>query len=135
MGSSLYALDSRTAALTRFDLTSYGEKINEALDEYKTGRYEASAKMWESVLKMNGNYDLAYIGIGRAAIRQGDYKTAMKYYKLKHYRIGYSKAFQLYRKQVIEENLWKVLLVLGILILVPLGVKYVIKLVKEIKEA
>ncbi|MDR2731120.1 MAG: tetratricopeptide repeat protein, partial [Treponema sp.] len=86
MGTSLYALDSRTAALTRFDLTAYGAKINEALDEYKSGRYESSARVWENVLKMNGNYDLAYIGIGRAALRQGDYKTAMKYYKLKHYR-------------------------------------------------
>ncbi|MCL1959377.1 MAG: hypothetical protein FWF68_07220 [Spirochaetes bacterium] len=135
MGSSLYALDSRTAALTCFELTSYGAKINEALDKYKAGRYESSAEVWEDVLKMNGNYDLAYIGIGRAALRQGDYKTAMKYYKLKHYRVGYSKAFQLYRKQLMEENLWKVLLILGILIIVPLAVKRFIKLVKEIKEA
>jgi sugar lactone lactonase YvrE len=135
MGTTLYALDSRTAALTRFELTSYGAKINEAVDEYKAGHYESSAKVWENVLKMNGNYDLAYIGIGRAALRQGDYKTAMKYYKLKHYRVGYSKAFQLYRKQLMEENLWKVLLILGILIFVPLAVKYSIKLIKEIKEA
>jgi hypothetical protein len=84
---------------------------------------------------MNGNYDLAYIGIGRAALRQGDYKTAMKYYKLKHYRVGYSKAFQFYRKQVMEENLWKVLLILAIIIIVPIVVKYFIKLIKEIREA
>jgi len=135
MGTSLYALDSRTAALTCFELTSYGEEINEALDEYKAGRYELSARVWESVLKMNGNYDLAYIGIGRAALRQGDYRTAMKYYKLKHYRVGYSKAFQLYRKQLMEENLWKILLILAILIIVPLAVRYSIKLIKEIKEA
>jgi len=135
MGDVLYALDSRTAALTRFELTSYGEKINKALDEYRLGRYESSAKVWEEVLKMNGNYDLAYIGIGRAALRQGEYKTAMKYYKLKHYRVGYSKAFQFYRKQVMEENLWKVLLILAIIIIVPVTVKYFIKLIKEIKEA
>jgi hypothetical protein len=135
MGTALYALDSRTAALTRFELTSYGAKINEALDEYKAGRYESSANVWENVLKMNGNYDLAYIGIGRAALRQGDYKTAMKYYKLKHYRVGYSKAFQLYRKKVMEENLWRVILILGILIIVPLAGRYSIKLIKEIKEA
>jgi hypothetical protein len=135
MGDVLYALDSRTSALTRFELTSYGEKINKALDEYRAGRYESSARVWEEVLKMNGNYDLAYIGIGRSALRQGEYQKAMKYYKLKHYRVGYSKAFQLYRKQVMEENLWKVLLILGILIIIPLAVKYSIKLIKEIKEA
>ena len=135
MGYALYALDSRAGALTRFDLTSYGAKINEALSEYRAGRYEASAEIWEEVLKMNGNYDLAYIGIGRAALRQGDYQTAMKYYELKHFRTGYGKAFQLYRKQWMEENLWKILLVLGILIIVPFAVKYSIKVLKEIREA
>jgi hypothetical protein len=135
MGYALYALDSRAAALTRFELTSYGAKINDALSEYRAGRYEDSAEIWEEVLKMNGNYDLAYIGIGRAALRQGDYQTAMKYYSLKHYRKGYSKAFQLYRKQWVEENLWKILLILGILVVIPFAVNYSIRVVKEIREA
>jgi DNA-binding beta-propeller fold protein YncE len=135
MGNSLYALDSRSAAITRFDLTGYGAMVNKALDEYRVGRYEASAEIWEEVLKMNGNYDLAYIGIGRAALRQSEFQKAMKYYKLKHYREGYGKAFQLYRKQWTEENLWKILLVLGILIIVPPTVKFLIKLGREIREA
>jgi DNA-binding beta-propeller fold protein YncE len=135
MGNSLYALDSRAAALTRFDLTGYGAKINDALNEYKAGRYEISAELWEDVLKMNGNYDLAYIGIGRASLRQGEYQKAMRYYKLKHYREGYGKAFQLYRKQWMEENLWRILLILGLLILLPPAVRFSIKLAKEIKEA
>jgi tetratricopeptide (TPR) repeat protein len=135
MGYSLYALDSRAAALTRFDLTGYGAKINEALDEYHAGRYESSAQVWEEVLRMNGNYDLAYIGIGRAALRQGDYQKAMKYYKLKHYREGYGKAFQLYRKQWMEVNLWKILLVLVLLIITPPVVRFAVKLKREIEKA
>jgi tetratricopeptide (TPR) repeat protein len=131
MGYALFALDSRTGALTRFDLTGYGAAINAALTEYQAGRYEASAEKWETVLKMNGNYDLAYIGIGRAALRQGEYQKAMKYYKLKHYDIGYGKAFQFYRKQWMEENLWKILLVLGLLIMGPAVVKFVLKIRKE----
>jgi len=135
MGESLYALDSRTGALTRFDLTGYGLLINQAINEYKAGRYESSALVWEEVLKMNGNYDLAYIGIGRAALRQGEYQKAMRYYSLKHYREGYGKAFQLYRKQWTEENLWWILLVLGIAIFLPIVIKFSIKTVKEIIEA
>jgi hypothetical protein len=135
MGYSLYALDSGAASLTRFDLTGYGQLINNALNEYRAGRYEASAELWEKVLKMNGNYDLAYIGIGRAALRQGEYQKSMKYYKLKHYREGYGKAYQLYRKQWTEENLWKILLILGILLIVPPAVRFIVKLIKEIKEA
>nr|AGS51909.1 NHL repeat protein [uncultured bacterium contig00002] len=135
MGSALYALDSRSGAVTRFDLTTYGAKINLALDEYKTGRYESSATVWEEVLKMNGNYDLAYIGIGRAALRQGDYERAMKYFKLKHFRQGYGRAFQLYRKQWVERNLWKILVILGLLLVVPPAIKYSIRTVREIREA
>ena len=135
MGYSLFALDSRSAALTRFDLTMYGEKIKDALAEYRAGRYEDSAAIWEEVLKMNGNYDLAYIGIGRAALRQGEYQKAMKYYKLKHYQQGYGKAFQLYRKQFMEENLWKFLLALALIILVPPLIKFIIKIRREIREA
>jgi DNA-binding beta-propeller fold protein YncE len=135
MGYSLFALDSRSAALTRFDLTGYGLTINEALSEYHAGRYESSAVSWEAVLKMNGNYDLAYIGIGRAALRQGEYHKAMRFYKLKHYRQGYSKAFQLYRKQWMEENLWKILLGLGLVLLLPPAVRFAIKVRREIQEA
>ena len=135
MGYSFFALDSRTSALTRFDLTDYGEKINRALDEYQAGRYESSAAVWEEVLKINGNYDFAYIGIGRAALRQGDYLKAMKYYKLKHYREGYGKAFQLYRKQWMEKNLWKILAALAILFIAPGFVRFIIKIRREIKQA
>jgi len=135
MGDALYALDSGAASLTRFDLTGYGRLINNALNEYRAGHYEYSAELWEDVLKMNGNYDLAYIGIGRAALRQGEYQKSMRYYKLKHYREGYGKAYQLYRKQWMEENLWKILLILGIILIVPPAVRFSIKLVKEIKEA
>jgi len=135
MGDTLYALDSRTAAITRFDLTSYGSLINLALNDYKAGRYDSSADVWEEVLKMNGNFDFAYVGIGRSALRQGDYLKAMEYYKLKHFRVGYGKAFQLYRKQWMEENLWKILLVLGVMIFLPMIIKFTVKTVKEIKEA
>jgi len=135
MGYSLYALDSRAASLTRFDLTDYGMLINKALNEYKAGHYESSAEFWEQTLKVNGNYDLAYIGIGRAALRQKEYQKAMKYYKLKHYREGYGKAFQLYRKQWMEENLWWILLIIGILILLPPVIRFLIRTIKEIREA
>ena len=45
-------------------------------------------------MNMNGNYDQAYIGIGRALMRQGEYKEAMKYFRLKWDDDNYSKAFK-----------------------------------------
>ena len=135
MGFSLFALDARTAAITRFDLTLYGALINEALSEYRAGRYESSALVWEEVLRMNGNFELAYIGIARAALRQGDYRTAMRYFRLMHHREGFSRAFQRYRVQWVESNLWLMLLGLAILVGVPKVVKFGMKTIREIKDA
>jgi tetratricopeptide (TPR) repeat protein len=135
MGYSLFALDSRAAALTRFDLTEYGTLINNALDEYRAGRYESSAEIWEQVLKFNGNFEMARIGIGRAALRQGDFQKAMQYFRISRFRSGYSRAFFLYRKQWMEENLLRILVILGVVILVPPLVRGVKKIRKEILES
>jgi tetratricopeptide (TPR) repeat protein len=135
MGYSLFALDSRSSALTRFDLTAYGALINRAMSEYRAGRYESSSAAWEEILKVNGNYDLAYINIAHAALRQGDYKKAMDFYKLKHYPKGYGKAFQLYRKEWMERNLWKIFLGLAILAIGPPLIRAVVRIIREIKQA
>ena len=67
-------------SITQFTLTEYGRLINEGLAEYKKGHYEKSAEIWREVLKHNGNYDQAYIGIGRALLREKKYKEAMEYF-------------------------------------------------------
>ncbi|MDR0553354.1 MAG: hypothetical protein LBG76_00945 [Treponema sp.] len=133
-GYSLFALDSRSGAVTRFELTRYGETVNAALGAYKRGRYEESAALWEEALRMNGNYDLAYIGLGRAAFLQGDYKTAMKYFKLKRQTESYGEAFQYYRKEWMERNIWWIILALIALIVAPPLIRIILKLRKEVLE-
>jgi len=135
LGFSLFALDSRTAAITRFDLTLYGQLVNDALYYYRRGNYERSAYMWDQVLRMNGNFELAYIGIARAALRQGDYRTAMRYFRLMNHREGFSRAFQRYRVQWVESNLWFILLALAVLVGVPKIVKFGVRTFKEIRAA
>jgi tetratricopeptide (TPR) repeat protein len=134
-GDYLYALDSRSAALTRFDFTDYGMLINGAMKDYKEGRYAESAAKWEMVLKVNGNYDQAYIGIGRAALQQGDYAKAMEYFKLKRDAVGYGKAFQFYRKEWVENNIVIIVLILAIIIILPLLVMRIRRFIWEVKTA
>jgi len=134
MGERLFVLDSRAGSFTRFDLTAYGNLINAGIKEYKLGEYEASSNSWREVLKLNGNYDLAYIGIGRALLRQGEYKEAMQYFKVKKDFENYSKAFQLYRKQWIEENIVTILLIVAVIIIAPKTVRFVKKVKKEVFE-
>lgn len=130
MGTDLYVLDNRSAALTKFTLTEYGSYINDGLALYKEGRYEESADYWKKVLHMNGNLDLAYIGIGRALLRQGEYKEAMKYFEIKRDADNYSKAFQEYRKQWVEANIGYMIGGLIVLILLPRLIRMIKKLIK-----
>ena len=41
---------------------------------HSLGQYDLSADYWREVLRLNGNYDMAYIGIGRSLLRQERYK-------------------------------------------------------------
>ena len=53
---------------------------------------------------MNSNYELAYVGIGKSLLRQGKYKEAMENFKMGNNKTYYSKAFQGYRDEFLEEN-------------------------------
>lgn len=134
MDNDLLVLDSRAAGITVLTLTGYGEMINQALGEYKIGNYDASAKYWEKVLMLNGNYDLAYIGIGRSLLRQGDYKSAMKYFETKLDDVNYSKAYQLYRKEWIERNIGWVMTIIFGFIFIPTIIGFIKRIKKEVEE-
>jgi tetratricopeptide (TPR) repeat protein len=115
--------------------TVYGELIESALAEYKRGDYDLSQKYWERVLMLNGNYDLAYIGIGRNLLRQERYKEAMEYFELKLDDDNYSKAFQLYRKEWIEDNIVWIFTIFFLVMLTPVAVSSIKKIKKEVDEA
>lgn len=134
VGTDLYVLDSTTAGITRFTRTPFGDLIHSALDEYKLGHYEEAAVYWEDVLKLNGNYELAYIGIGRSLLRQEDYKGAMEYFEVKRDSDNYSRAWKYFRKDWIENNMGYVIIVLAVLILIPSIVKLVKKIRWEARE-
>lgn len=134
LGDSLVVVDQKLGTITQFTLTEYGRLINEGLAQYKIGQYDESADIWREVLKRNGNYDQAYIGIGRALLRKGDYKEAMEYFKLKLDVKNYSKAYKLYREEWFEKNIGVILIVLVILVLLGFGVGFVKKARREVEK-
>ncbi|MCL2285981.1 MAG: hypothetical protein FWC32_06395 [Firmicutes bacterium] len=135
MGFALYALDAQTAAVTRFDLTEYGTLINQAILYYRQGLYDASAESWQQVLRMNGNFGMAYAGIARSLLRQGYYRDAMRYFQLNDDFRGYGRAFGFYRRQWMEDHFWIFAIVIGTLIVVPPVVKFVLRIRREVLES
>lgn len=133
IGTDLYVLDSSTGGITRFVRTEFGNLIHSALDEYAVGNYEASADYWKEVRAMNGNYELAHIGIGRALLRQKDYEGAMEYFEVMRDHENYSRAWKYYRKDWIENNLGYVIIVLVVLGFIPVVIKKIKKIRWEAK--
>lgn len=126
IGRDLMVLDSKDCSLTVFSPTYFGNLVYDALELYATGFYNESAEVWEKVLLLNGNYDLAYVGIGKAALRNDDYKKAMENFAHKKDAKQYSKAYVLYRKEWFEKNLgwmFAVVFVIAIVVLVLRKIK------------
>ena len=104
LDNDLYVLDSFKDTVTVFRETSFGRTVHEAAALHNAGRYEEALEPWEEVLKRDGNYRRAYIGVALALLRKGDYKGSMKYAKLADDGKIYNKAFEGYRRQFLKEH-------------------------------
>ncbi len=122
-GDKLYVLDSSKDTITVFRETSFGSIVHEAASLYNDGYYEEALGPWQEVLKRDGNYRRAYVGVASALLRKGDYKGAMKYAKLADAGDIYNKAFEGRRREFLKENFTAIaaLLVIGIGGLIAVG--------------
>lgn len=134
-GQDLYVLDTLDCAITVFVPTEFGALVYDAIDKFDQGDYTSSGESWERVMQLNGNYDLAYIGIGRSYLRQERYKEAMDYFEVKYDDENYSKAFKQYRKEWVEEHIAVIIIVLLALFLIPMGIGKIKSLKHEIDTA
>jgi len=104
LGDDLLVLDRKSRTVVVYQLTEFGKKVNTAIGFHENGEFLKAAEVWEEVLKLNTNYEIAYNGIGKYYLRDENYKEAMKYFKLGHDTYYYSKAFKNYRNEVLKEN-------------------------------
>ena len=118
----LYVVDSIKDNITIFTRTIFGEIVTEAANLYNDGLYEESLEPWQNVLKYDGNYRRAYIGIGNALYNKYEYEEAMEYFEISISRDRYNRAFEGYRDAWLKENYMKCIIV--IVVLVILGFVY-----------
>lgn len=101
---NLYVVDSQKNTVTIFEQTVFGSIVHEATRLYNAGYYDEALEPWFEVLKRDGNYRRAYIGIASAYINQGNYEEAMKYAELADSQWRYDRAFEGWRTEFINEN-------------------------------
>ncbi len=105
-GTNILLLDKTSQSITVYKRTAYGDLIASAIRKNIDKEYDEAVDYYISILQHNNNYDTAYVGIGQSLYRDGEYYEAMQYFKYAYDSEDYSDAYQLYRKEWIEDNLW-----------------------------
>lgn len=103
-GDKLYVVDNRKDTVTIFKETDFGRIVHKATAYYNAGYYEEALEPWLEVLKRDGNYWRANVGVASALLRKGDYEGSMKYAKLAGIGSVYNKAFEGYRMEFLKKN-------------------------------
>ena len=134
-GYDLLVLDSQDCCVTVLTPTEYGKLVYKATEQYHAGEYAASADTWREVMKRNGNYDLAYIGIGRALLQQKQFKEACDYFAMARDSRNYSEAFRYYRSEWVEQNIGWIFGIVAVLLVVPMVVGHIRKIKWEVDNA
>ena len=119
-------LDKTSKSIISYSTSDFGALVNKATKLYLENDIVGAEQYWREVVKMNSNYELGYVGIGKSLLRQEQFEEAMEYFKLGHSAPYYSKAYQQYRDIVLKENFS--LIMTGIVITcVGLGVLFFFK--------
>jgi hypothetical protein len=102
--------------------TEYCNTITNALRNENENNYSASIDFWQDVLTRNNNFDLAYIGIGKALYSQGNYDEAREMLSNAYEVDTYAKAYAEVRKELLSK--WLLPLVIVAIALIVLLVKF-----------
>ena len=103
-GTTVYVLDAEDGSITSFKQTTFGELVQEGIMLYNEGEFEAAIEPWTEVLKLDSNYDVAYISLSRAAYEAGDFEEALEYAKLAYDRDSYENAYLEVREKFLKDN-------------------------------
>lgn len=114
-GGHLLVLDASRATICLFSPTEYGTLINQAVALRYDGDETQAVALWERILELDENNELANTGIGKAYLSAGDNVTAMKYLEKGMNREYYSVALKRYRSDLLRNHMGTVLTSLVVL--------------------
>lgn len=127
----LVVIDADKNDLTVFKPTYYAEIIRKALILFQDGQYVDSIEPWKEVLRINTNFNLAYIGMGKANMMLGNYAQAMQQFKIGGDKESYSDAKQSVRDEMLKAHFALVLFLVVLLIVVLVFMDKIIIFVKQ----
>lgn len=115
--NDILVLDKTANNITVYKRTEYGDLLLTAIQHNRERQYDLSQEDWTNILQRNSNFDEAYIGIGKALYRSGEYEEAMEYYKSAYDTENYSAAFAMWRQEWVKKYVMVVIIVVVVAIL------------------
>lgn len=127
-GSKMLVLDKTSCAITVFKRTEYGDILIEAIAAENDQDFNLAINKWTEVLKRNSNFDAAYVGIGQAMYREGEYKESLQYFEAAYDTENWSKSFQEIRKQAMSKYfLLLIVVIVALVVAVVFFNKFIVK--------
>ncbi len=105
-GSTMLVLDNANDCIVVYRRTQYGDLLINALQNDADRKFDVAEHDWTEILKRNINYSLAYLQLGKAAARNGDYDGAMEYFQKIKNTEDYSAAYKEVRSRWASSYFW-----------------------------
>jgi len=114
-----------------FRRTEYGNLLIDAIAAENAQEFDLAINMWTEVLKQNSNFDAAYVGIGQAMYRNGDYEGSLEYFEAAYDTDNWSKSFAEIRKAWMSDYFLVLILIIVVLVVAFILINKVISKVNH----
>jgi hypothetical protein len=121
-GDTMLVLDKSNSCMIVYERTEYGDLLLEAIAAENSLDYTYAIQCWRSVLQHNSNFDAAYVGIGNALYRSGEYEASLEYYETAYDTANWSNSYREVRKEWMSD--YFLLLVLIIVVALVAVIKF-----------
>ena len=112
--TTMLVLDKGTNSIVVYERTEYGDLLLKAIAAENSLDYDYAIECWEAVLQRNSNFDAAYVGIGNAHFRSGEYEEALGYFEIAYDTEGWSNSYKEVRKNAMSD--WFLIIVAAIIV-------------------
>ena len=114
--------------ITVFKMTTFGENLHKAFELYDEGLYVEAAPYWNEVIKRDGGYTYAHVGLGKADLKNHKYRDAMERFEIANDKDDYDKAFEYYRDEWLQGHFTGIAVVVVILVVLWIAKKILDKM-------
>ncbi len=102
-GSKMLVLDKQASKIVVYKRTEYGDILVDALRAENEQDFDLAISYWAEVLQRNSNFDAAYVGIGQAMYRNGEYEASLEQFEAAYDTDNWSKSYKEIRKEWMSD--------------------------------